>query len=613
MIGIATVPAAWQSAIGVLVPKPSRRGAGRDMGSSTVELDTEPATQRATDYLLNEAPEALEGAGGDTTTYKVACCVRDFGISKGLCLELMIEHYNERCSPPWTIDELEKKVESAYRYAQSEIGQRAPAEAVFEKANLDELPDDVKARIKQQSAKAAPDGTTKTARTDAEDDVNTMSGPPEVLALNKEYAFCMVGSSHQILRETTDAKGRPALMHYTEQSFHRYNAGKTWIPPDSKKNAKPVAVSQSWIAHPKRRTYDGLVFLPGGDVPGYYNLFAGFAIPPAAKVNPFGGKAASFLAHVRDNICRGNPKLSRWVIGWLAHMVQKPGEKPLVALVLRGPKGTGKTVLGKVMGMLLGRHYMLTASRRYLVSQFNGHMESLLLFALDEAFWSGDKQAEGILKDLITGDTHIIEHKGHAPYEVDNLTRILIIGNEDWLVPATVDERRFAVLDVGADHQKDLPYFKGIMADLKDGGYADLLRYLMDYDLTGVDLNDAPATEALKEQKEASLDPVHQWLLDSLREGKLIETGDDTWPDRAQCEQVRHAIKQYMRTRSIRTRVPPDVSIGKLLKKAIKTLKKDRVTMDGNRSPFYVFPTLEDARAQWAKFIGHDVNWDEID
>ena len=49
----------------------------------------------------------------------------------------------------------------------------------------------------------------------------------------------------------------------------------------------------------------------------------------------------------------------------------------------------------------------------------------------DEAFWAGDKQAEGKLKDLITGAHHFIEFKGKEPVLVENHTRLLVIGNQD--------------------------------------------------------------------------------------------------------------------------------------------------------------------------------------
>src|SRR5690606_13114237 len=147
----------------------------------------------------------------------------------------------------------------------------------------------------------------------------------------------------------------------------------------------------------------------------------------------------------------------------------------------RGGKGTGKNALVDRVGYLLGNHYLLTSNRRYLVGNFNGHLEHCLLFALDEAFWSGDKQAEGQLKDLITGSHHVIEHKGKEPYSVENCTRIVIIGNEEWLVPSSHDERRFAVFHVGDGRKQDRAFFQAMREGMERGGYRLLLRYLLDY------------------------------------------------------------------------------------------------------------------------------------
>ena len=70
-----------------------------------------------------------------------------------------------------------------------------------------------------------------------------------------------------------------------------------------------------------------------------------------------------------------------------------------------------------------------------------------MLFQFEEAFWAGDKQAEGKLKLLITSKLHMIERKGYEPYMVGNYARIYITSNNDWVVPATVDERRFAIFE----------------------------------------------------------------------------------------------------------------------------------------------------------------------
>jgi Family of unknown function (DUF5906) len=94
------------------------------------------------------------------------------------------------------------------------------------------------------------------------------------------------------------------------------------------------------------------------------------------------------------------------------------------------------------------------ADPRYITGRFNARMISLLLLHADEAFWAGDKQAEGKLKDLVTGDWHPIEFKGVDPIPIRNYVRLLVTGNPDWLVPAAMEERRIAVLDVG-DEQRE--------------------------------------------------------------------------------------------------------------------------------------------------------------
>jgi len=92
-----------------------------------LELDHPTNVQRAKDYLLYRAPEAIEGAGGDATTYEVACAVRDHGISEDKALDLMFTSWNYyKAQPPWDIYELGRKVRNAYTYAKDSIGNATP-------------------------------------------------------------------------------------------------------------------------------------------------------------------------------------------------------------------------------------------------------------------------------------------------------------------------------------------------------------------------------------------------------------------------------------------------------------------------------------------------------
>lgn len=80
---------------------------------------------RFADYL-RQAPTAEEGAQGDATTFKVAAHARDLGLAPAAAVDLLLEFWNPRCSPPWTPEELSLKVSNAYRYGKSQVGAENP-------------------------------------------------------------------------------------------------------------------------------------------------------------------------------------------------------------------------------------------------------------------------------------------------------------------------------------------------------------------------------------------------------------------------------------------------------------------------------------------------------
>src|SRR5690606_21320017 len=50
------------------------------------------ARGQAIHYLKHDAPIAIEGQGGNSVAYQVACKVKDYGVPKELCLSLMLDH-----------------------------------------------------------------------------------------------------------------------------------------------------------------------------------------------------------------------------------------------------------------------------------------------------------------------------------------------------------------------------------------------------------------------------------------------------------------------------------------------------------------------------------------
>ena len=527
-------------------------------------VDTPRAIARALAYL-ETATEAVEGDGGDQTTYKVAAQLKDLGVSHSDAIILMLAHWNDRCSPPWSEEELAQKISNAYQYGREPPGISAP-EAVF-----------------TQSADAA---------------CSIPKGHPYE-ELNKQYAFVLNGAF--ILHETTNEKGHFVAQHVTVRDFHHWLAN---VPIQIGKTLRPV--SKMWLEWEERRQYDGVVFSPGREVgPRWYNLWRGFSVQPAAS----GSHPAvdQFLDHALNNVCGGDAELYQWLIGYFAHMIQRPWEKPLVALVFKGAKGTGKNALVERVGALLGSHFLVADDRRYLLSNFNSHLESNLFFALDEASWAGDKSAEGKLKGLITGSQHLIERKGCEPYPVDNLTRIAILGNDNWLVPATQDERRFAVFNVGNGRRQDREFFAGMRRGMEQGGYAYLLRFLLDFDISAVDVNAAPATQGLTDQKHESLPPVQAWWRDCISEDALVGSDwEGPLPDSIPVNRLCNAFQRWARESNIRSYLPGRNTFYKTLRELAPSLRRVKVYPEDSSDATYAYKHegIEQLRADWERYLG---------
>jgi predicted P-loop ATPase len=86
--------------------------------------------------LLEDSEPAIEGGGGDQHTFMLACRGRDFGLNEEQTHRCMLQHWNDRCMPPWDADALRKKVENAYMYNSDEVGKRAHDNVVHEFKNI---------------------------------------------------------------------------------------------------------------------------------------------------------------------------------------------------------------------------------------------------------------------------------------------------------------------------------------------------------------------------------------------------------------------------------------------------------------------------------------------
>ena len=440
---------------------------------------------------------------------------------------------------------------------------------------------------------------------------------PWLRYLNERFAVIgNMGGKCRVVEEVMDHSLKRTRL--TRQSFedfrNRFMHRKTKIGEDKEGNAILQPVGKWWLANEQRRQYDTIVFAPGHEVTGAYNMWKGFAY----QAKP--GACQKFLDHTYYNICRADDKLYDYLIGWLARCVQHPDSPGEVAVVLQGGRGTGKSFFAKELGELFGRHFLHVSNPSHLIGNFNSHLRDVVLLFADEAFFAGDKKHASILKTLITEETITIEAKGVDAEAAPNYVHLIMASNDRHVIPAGGDERRFLVLQVGDESKQNAKYFKAIKQEMENGGYEALLHYLLGLDLSDFEVRNVPATAALQEQKMLSLEIEEEWWYNKLIEGRLF-SDDDDWSRSVRKEQLIDDYINYAQKFGTQRRGNSTI-VGKFLKRVCpgltatqKRAKVEEPTGDGfvhrvtRRCYFWNLPSLEECRAQWDALYGAE-DWE---
>lgn len=347
--------------------------------------------------------------------------------------------------------------------------------------------------------------------------------------LNKEYAAVLISGNFRVIQERFDKEAERHILFFmrTVSFVDYFRNQKVFVEKDGE--LLPAQLGRYWLDWEQRRTYEGVVFDPAEKCSKKtYNIFRGL-------IKPVQGDWGKMRQHTKDIICEGNEEYYKYLFGWLARAVQDPGGKrPGVTVVLRGGKGIGKSAWVDYYGKIFGESYFNISDGKNFTGRFNMYQSKTLLLFLDEAVWGGDKKSEGKMKSLITQDYNMFEPKGIDSILMKNYMNIVIAGNEDWLIPATMDERRFFVLQVVESYKMNEKYFDAFFYEYENGGPAAMMYDLLNYDYSDINLRKAPITKSLGEQIEHSLPPVLSFWQSVLSRGFLLTNRYTGQPEKTQ-------------------------------------------------------------------------------
>jgi hypothetical protein len=347
--------------------------------------------------------------------------------------------------------------------------------------------------------------------------------PSATLAtLNKRYAPIDLDGKFKIVRKSDLGSFHSELMS-TVVVYGKYDFLDLHLDRQIKIGDEMVNPAQLFLETAKRRSGMGLIPPPLECPENFFNLYQG------RKLQSKPGSWRTLRRFMLKVICKGDEAKFNWLILWMAHMVQRPGEKPGTAIICRGEGGTGKGSFGQLLAKLAAPHFKQLEKQVHVVGQFAGeHLSKCILAVVNEAVFGKDPKVASELKALVDSTTIQAEVKGMSVVTLPSFLRLYI--DSDAKVPLLIEgngsERRYFVLETADDHQRDDEYFTELHAAINGDEMAAMLDYLERYDPASAgfawnDVRDAPATTERDAMASFSMSAPMRRLADVLADGTV--------------------------------------------------------------------------------------------
>jgi len=437
---------------------------------------------------------------------------------------------------------------------------------------------------------------------------------PLLARMNNNYAFIhsYFGKPMVLSKVYNEFYQKHINEFITPESLCIRHSNETTEGVDPNGKAKGMLLGKWWLGHYHRKDYDTVTYEPdkppgeyaayGGRM--YFNTWEGFACEPKK------GSWRRTKKHIWRILCNRDKTKFKYFIKWIAWAVQNPGTRAEVAVIFKGKKGAGKGFIFTQLVNIFGRHGVAIANREHLTGKHNAHLYGTSFLFADEAYYPGDKEVEGVLKNIITEPGLALEPKFKDLKINRNCLHIGMSTNSDWVIPASEDERRYFINKVDETYAKGQTsdnireaYFSKLWGEMTNGGKEAMLFDLLKIDLKGWHpRNNIPETDELKNQIEMSLPLIKKSVLQILEEGMfpgIITSGNGEYAI------TNTNLLKYIHSLDHRYKLVT----AKALTKLLKEIKIEQVRNNAH-GRIYLFPELGIIRAIWDKYAIREMDWD---
>jgi len=395
-----------------------------------------------------------------------------------------------------------------------------------------------------------------------------------------------------------------------EVSFYRRTEGLIVISRELENLPYPVKASdefKTFLVNPNTQVYNAIAFSPLATPPSTLNYW----IEPSIK--PKQGDWFVIQEFLHTVICNNNVPLFDYIVRYLAHMLQRPEEKPGIMIVFLSGQGCGKSTVFKLLGRIWSRTTLQVSDIGEVIGQFNAALERNYVVCMDEALFAGDKKSLDRLKSLITEPTCRIEQKHQPSRTIDSYHRLFAASNHNHFAHVDKDDRRFLFIRLSSVHKQDQIYFDGVNDALdNDDAIAAMMYDLVNLDLTGFNVRKRPITEEHLSQRLQSLGGFERYWYEVLQSGFLSSFKDWAKPEFISSSSLIDKYKEYDKNAG-RFNPIQQQQISSTLKIICPSAIPARKKILNSQERGYDLPNIDIARKEFELMLGTHLEWEDLE
>jgi hypothetical protein len=325
-------------------------------------------------------------------------------------------------------------------------------------------------------------------------------------------------------------------------------ATKAWGTIFDAETRREVPIIDAWLEHPAHRKVRKLVFDPTQEM-GWVGK--DFNVRPPMPVKDFSSlsveelrKGCSKILEVITDSLTSTPEEADWLLKYLAHLVQKPLERPSVHPILFGGYGTGKDTL---LNWLKAMFYDGGVVKKHSFQRggFNPEDERALVVHVVEAAELVRKDVIAAMRDYLTAEHIDINKKFMPPMTVGCYSRVFFSTNHLDGIRIDVNDRRYVPIQSSSRYEYDdggdvSAFWRDVYAQYEDDGPDFFYWWLKKLELGDFNPNAKPVALRTSEVSKAmrnismSVEDYVAWrgVLEKNEDGEpvhLVKTADGHW------------------------------------------------------------------------------------